>query len=61
MYKEYRFPTPNKAIAKQKQMKKEYGYKPEIFQIKTKSGQMWFSIVHPEGLIPINKKKGFDF
>ena len=61
-YKEYRFPTPDKAFQKQKEMKKTFGYKPEVYAIKASDGTAWFSIVHPTGLIPMNKKdKVFDF
>ena len=57
MYKEYRFPTPDRAFKKQKEIKKIYGYKPEVFAIKASDGSAWFSIVTPVGLIPIIGKE----
>jgi hypothetical protein len=58
MYKEYRFLEPEKAAKKQKEIKKEFGYKPEIYLMRPKpNSPTYFSIVTPEGLIPINRNK----
>lgn len=50
MYKELKFSTFGKAKVVQKQMKKEYGYKPEIFKVTSPSKERFFTIVKPKGL-----------
>jgi hypothetical protein len=60
-YKEYRFNTPDKAFQKQKEMKRNFGYKPEVYAIKTSDGSAWFGFAVPHGIIPVNRKdKIFD-
>jgi len=50
MYKELKFSTFDKAKVVQKKMKKEYGYKPEIFKVTSPSKERFFTIVKPKGL-----------
>jgi hypothetical protein len=64
MYNEYRYPSPEQAAKKQREIKKQYGYKPEVYLIQPNpnSKDVFFSIVTPKGLVPINRKdKIFDF
>ena len=65
MYDEYRFKNPEQAARKQKEIKKQYGYKPEVYLIQNPT-QTWFGFAIPKGIVPINKKdklgsKVFDF
>jgi hypothetical protein len=58
MYSEYRFPQPEQAMKKQREIKKQYGYKPEVYLMRpSPNSNTYFSIVIPKGLVPINKKK----
>jgi hypothetical protein len=49
-YVEHKFKSVGRAKSKQTQMKKAYGYKPEIFKITPPLGESYFMVVQPKKL-----------
>jgi len=53
-YREYKFKTYGSAKVKQKQMKKNYGYTPTIFEVTNKkTRRKRYVVVRPHGLVKL--------
>ena len=54
-YAEHRFLDIKKAESKVSQMKKDFGYKPDILEVKG-HGKHFFAVVEPYDLKPLRRK-----
>lgn len=53
---EHKFKTLKEAEKMAARMKKQFGYKPEVFKIKTQKGAVHYSVIKPKGLVRVDKK-----